>query len=161
MLEILFLIWFTGKIGKMVESKGHKGGKYKWMAVGLWVAGEFLGAFIGAFAAGSSDDVQCMTYGFALVGAGIGAAIAYAIANRAEPTAEYLAAGKAAAAWPPPGDVLPAPPQIEPAFPPQEAPAAAELTPAQKLAELQKMVNDGLITAEEYETRRREIFSHL
>ena len=135
MIEILVLLWYTGKIGKIVEAKGYKPGKYKWMTAGLWFGGEIIGAILGALMASSSSDTQCIAYAVALIGAAIGAAIAYAIANNLEPL---------------PGYPLPAAGTV-----------VAELTPAQKLDELQQMMSSGQITPEEYEKKRTEILSRM
>lgn len=87
MLEILALFWLTGNIGKTVEAKGHKSGKYKWMAVGLWFGGEFAGAIFGAIIGSffGQDSAQCVAYIVALGGAITGAVIAMSIAKNVEP----------------------------------------------------------------------------
>ena len=84
MLEILVVTALTRRIGQIVEDKGHKATKYKWMAAGLWFGGEILGAILGATIAGWTDSGQCLVYVIGLLGAGIGAAIAYSIANNVE-----------------------------------------------------------------------------
>jgi len=87
MLEILALVWLTNKIGKTVEAKGHKSGKYKWTAVGLWFGGEIVGVIIGSIigAIAGGDNAQCIAYIVALLGAITGAVIANSIANNVEP----------------------------------------------------------------------------
>jgi hypothetical protein len=77
LLEILFLIYLSKKIGKIVEAKGRKPGGYKAMLVAFWFGGEILGLVIGMSALGEGIGM----YLIALVGAGIGAAVAFAIAN--------------------------------------------------------------------------------
>ena len=89
MLEILALLALTKRIGNIVESKGHKATKYKWMTVGLWFGGEIVGVILGAIIAGGSDSAQCLIYVVALIGAAIGAAIAYSIANNVKPATGY------------------------------------------------------------------------
>ena len=89
MLEILAVFWLTNKIGKVVEDKGHKSGKYKWMAVGLWfggeIAGGIFGTIIGLFLSDGGEGFQCIAYIFALIGAITGAVIANMIANNLQP----------------------------------------------------------------------------
>lgn len=86
MLEIIFLIALTSRIGKIVEAKGLASGGYKWGAVGLWFGGEIAGAFIGGIVvAMTRSDVNCIAYIIALIGAGIGAWVALTIAKDAEP----------------------------------------------------------------------------
>ena len=93
MLELLILIGLTSSIGKTVEAKGHKSGKYKWMTVGLWFGGEIvgvvIGAVIGTLLTGGDDSVTCITYIVGLAGAAVGAAIANSIAKNLEPMPGY------------------------------------------------------------------------
>jgi len=81
MLEILFLIYLSKKIGKIVEAKGRKPGGYKAMLVAFWFGGEIIGFIIGGAAVGESIGM----YLIALIGAGIGAAVAFGIANNLAP----------------------------------------------------------------------------
>jgi hypothetical protein len=69
----------------IVETKGYKSGKYKWMTVGLWFGGEIIGAII----TGGDESLTCLLYIIALLGAAAGAAIANSIANRLEPLPGY------------------------------------------------------------------------
>jgi len=85
MLEIIALVALTRHIGKMVEAKGHKPGKYKWMTVGLWIGGEIAGAIVGAIFAAASDTGECLIYIVALLGAAAGAVAAYLIAKNVAP----------------------------------------------------------------------------
>ena len=90
MLEILFIIALTSRVGKIVEAKGLASGGYKWGAVGLWFGGEIAGAFIGGIIlAMTGIDVNCIAYFIALLGAGIGAWVAITIAKDAEPMPGY------------------------------------------------------------------------
>lgn len=70
MLEILFLFFYTRKIGRILEARGIKAGGYKLLAVILWFEGEFLGAFIAS---------ACGVTGYAIYPAGLGGAIIGAI----------------------------------------------------------------------------------
>jgi hypothetical protein len=81
MLEILFLIWYTGKIGSIVSAKGRGTGGYKFLTVILWIGGELTGAVIGAAGGATGAPV----YILALIGAAVGAGIAWAIANGVSP----------------------------------------------------------------------------
>jgi hypothetical protein len=77
LLEILLLIHLSKKIGKIVQAKGRKPGGFKAMLVAFWFGGEILGLVIGMSALGEGIGM----YLVALVGAGIGAAVAFGIAN--------------------------------------------------------------------------------
>src|SRR5262245_3503153 len=75
MLEILFLMWFVRKLSAIARSKGRSGG---WGGLGaaFWIGGELLGFLVGA-----SADAGAGAYLVALVFAGIGAGVAYAIVS--------------------------------------------------------------------------------
>ncbi len=81
MLEILFLIHLSKKIGKIVEAKGRKPGGYKAMLVAFWFGGEIVGLLIGGAMVGESIGI----YLIALIGAGVGAAVSFGIANNLAP----------------------------------------------------------------------------
>jgi hypothetical protein len=81
MLEILFLIFLAKKMGKTVEAKGRKAGRYKAMLVAFWFGGEILGLIIGRAIVGESIAI----YLIALIGAGVGAAAAFGVANNLAP----------------------------------------------------------------------------
>lgn len=85
MLEILALLVLLKRIGKILEQKGRPGGWYKLLTVGLWVGGEFIGAIVGVLFTGSSESTNLGVYLFALLGAAVGAAIAYAIVSGLSP----------------------------------------------------------------------------
>lgn len=74
MLEILFLIWFCKKLASMAQAKGRSSG---WGALGalLWVGGEIGGAVIGV----RNGSMGFGLYGYALLGAGVGAGLATVI----------------------------------------------------------------------------------
>jgi uncharacterized membrane protein YeaQ/YmgE (transglycosylase-associated protein family) len=74
MLEILFLIKFCKSLAATAREKNRPGG---WGALGavMWIGGEIAGAMVGA----SSHADGMGLYGYALVGAIIGAVIAYVI----------------------------------------------------------------------------------
>ncbi len=75
MLEIMMLIALTKSIGKVVEGKGRPSGKYKALAVALWIGGEILGFIIGEIA-----ELGGASYVLALLGAATGAFIAWRVA---------------------------------------------------------------------------------
>lgn len=83
MLEILLLIFFwrseAKRIGAIAESRGREGGPYKVLLVALWIGGEIAGAVMGATTVRGSD--QASVYILALLGAAVGAGIAFAIAS--------------------------------------------------------------------------------
>lgn len=68
-----------------MEQKGHKSGRYKALTVGLWFGGEIVGAIIGFAVTGVNSSSQFVPYLVALLGAVIGAGIAFAIANNLSP----------------------------------------------------------------------------
>ncbi len=80
MLEILFLVWFVRKLAAMAKSKGRSGG---WGALGaaFWIGGEFFGII-----AGTAADAGMAAYGLALLCAGVGAGVAYAIVKSLGPS---------------------------------------------------------------------------
>jgi len=85
MLEILVLWTLTKKIGNIVEQKGRKSGLYKVLTVVLWFGGEITGAILGVILTGADESAQCLIYIIALLGAAVGAVIAYLIANSVSP----------------------------------------------------------------------------
>jgi len=87
MLEIIALWTLAKRVGQIVEEKGRKSGWYKVLTVVLWFGGEFMGAIIGSLIVGIDESTQCLVYIFALIGAAIGAGIAYWIAKNVSPVA--------------------------------------------------------------------------
>lgn len=74
MIEIIILVQFCKKLAAIAREKNRSG---SWGAVGAvgWIGGEITGAVIGA-----SGGAQSMNlYGFALLGAVVGALVAYLI----------------------------------------------------------------------------------
>lgn len=74
MLEILFLIWFCRKLASMARDKERSGG---WGALGalFWVGGEIGGAVVGV----KNGSEGMGLYGYALLGALLGALLAYVV----------------------------------------------------------------------------------
>ncbi len=85
MLEILFLFFFARKIGEIVRLKGYEALGYQVMAIVLWFGGEFAGACLGFALFGFDESAQCIAYIVALIGAAIGAGVAYLVVNNLEP----------------------------------------------------------------------------
>ena len=81
MLEILAVLALMSYVGRIVAKKGYAKGKYQLMTAGLWIGGEIAGAVIGLLITGSYSSPGLGVYAIALIGAAIGAAIAYAHAN--------------------------------------------------------------------------------
>ncbi len=81
MLEILFLIYLSARIGKIVAAKGQPKGKYQLALVGMWIGGEILGALIGTVVSKTAGGSLLITYLFALLGAAAGAWGAFRIAH--------------------------------------------------------------------------------
>ena len=69
MLEILGIIILARYIGKIIRKKGRKPGWYQFMTVVLWLVCELIGVVIGTLWFGEGFA----SYGFGLLGAGIGA----------------------------------------------------------------------------------------
>jgi len=86
MLEIILLVYLCGRIGRIVEPKGHRSGWYKFFLVISWFGGEFAGglfaALILALLAGDNEPSLGMVYLFALGGAIVGVVIVFQIAKR-------------------------------------------------------------------------------
>lgn len=80
MIEILFLMFFTRRIGAVVSAKGVSPGGYKALAVALWIGGEVIGAIAGVSLGADGGGL----YVGALLGAGCGALIAWLVANGVE-----------------------------------------------------------------------------
>ncbi len=76
MLEIFLLAYLAKKNGNMAKEKGYSKTAYILLTIGLWVAGEFLAAFIGAmFAEGIT------VYVFTVIGAAAGAFASFKIVD--------------------------------------------------------------------------------
>ena len=80
MIELIVLAFIVRRIGAIVEDKGHKARWYKVLTVVLWFGGEIFGIFLGFSMSGGDSS----GYFLGLVGAAVGAGIAYAIANSLE-----------------------------------------------------------------------------
>jgi hypothetical protein len=85
MLEILGLLLLTKWIETVVEGKGYASGRYKLLAVLLWISGEIAGFLVGWMAYGQDVQARCLAYVIALLGAGVGAGVAYVITNNLAP----------------------------------------------------------------------------
>ena len=76
MLEIIFLIRFTGAIGENLRKKGYSPGGHKFLAVILWFGSEIAGMLLG-----SALDMGVGTYVVALGLAVISAIIFWQIVS--------------------------------------------------------------------------------
>ncbi len=76
MLEIILVVYLAKKIGKTAEDKGHKRGKYVFMFVMFWILGEVVGIVAGTFVTPGIG-----AYLFGILGAALGASIAFTIVN--------------------------------------------------------------------------------
>jgi hypothetical protein len=85
-LEIILLIYLSRRIAAIVRYKGYQGAWFVVLLIGLWVGGEFGGAVFGAVVSMTANPGQqpalLAIYGFALVGAVLGAIVAFQIAKR-------------------------------------------------------------------------------
>ena len=82
MIEIIIIIVLARKLAEVADSKGRSKG---WAALGpgLWILGEIIGAVVGLIISG---DQGAGMYVFALVGAAVGAGVAWAIVNNLSAT---------------------------------------------------------------------------
>ncbi len=91
MLEILLIVALCKKIGRVVREKGYASATgYQALAVVLWIGGEVAGGFTGGIISAivspnNTEPDLCAAYGLALLGAVIGATIAYTIASNLPP----------------------------------------------------------------------------
>jgi hypothetical protein len=83
-LEIVVVFLLARHNGRMVEGKGLRGTMYRWGTVGFWFGGEILGSIIGLAASGRHSTALGI-YLFALLGAALGAVLAYLWAKQASP----------------------------------------------------------------------------
>jgi len=122
MLEVLFLWFLTRQIRKIVEPKGRKPFGYQTMLVAFWFGGEIVGAFIG-FLLFSEADLQCLVYIPALLGAALGAGVAFLIASSLSPAVPQIPYD--------PGASIPAyPGQLPPASGVVQSPTLEQMPPA-------------------------------
>lgn len=132
MLEILALISLTNKIGRIVEQKGYQSSGYKWSTVAWWFGGEILGVIIGLLITGGEQGLPA--YIIALIGAAIGASIAYSNANNL--------------------------PVIGPPVLSKSSSIAQEDSVA-RMGKLKEMHDSGLITEQEFETKKAEVLTSV
>lgn len=84
MIEIIILIFIARKIGKIAREKGLKPLGYQVLLVVLWILGELmLGGF--GYALVGDTELACAAYLFAILGALLGAGIAFLIVNSKKP----------------------------------------------------------------------------
>ena len=79
MLEILLLIFISRKLAAIAQEKGRAKG-WGALGVGFWILGELMG-----FIVGGAMNLGAGAYGVALVFAGIGAAVAFAVVKGLSP----------------------------------------------------------------------------
>lgn len=80
MLEILAMIWFAKKLGKIAREKGRHAPGCQVFGIFCWIVGEIMGAV-----AGASTGDQAAVYVFAILGAVISAVASYAIVKSLSP----------------------------------------------------------------------------
>jgi len=82
MLEIFLLVCLARKLGNNAEAKGHGRFGYQLMLWLFWFFGEVGGAVVGAMVSASGvrgEPNKLAIYGFALVGAILGALLAFGL----------------------------------------------------------------------------------
>ena len=89
MLEILLLITFCKRIGRIVAAKGRAKIGYQLMVVLFWFGGEFFGAVLGVIAeiiiSGREEPTLLSAYVCGLAFAALGAYVAFLIARNVTP----------------------------------------------------------------------------
>ncbi len=90
MLEIIALIVLAKRIGSILREKGRKAGWYQFLLVVLWGGGQFVGFIAGIVLTDAEDGL--VLYLFAIIGAALGATIAFYIANSASVDSTAMAA---------------------------------------------------------------------
>jgi hypothetical protein len=78
MIELIVIWRLAVGIGREAAQKGLKKIPYQIMAILLWICGELMG-FVWAFALLGNNETSVLTYGLALIGALIGAGVAFLI----------------------------------------------------------------------------------
>jgi hypothetical protein len=95
MLEIIILFKLCRRIGEIAEQKGRKGGWYKLMLVVFWIGGELFLGIAGEITLvvinGGREPNVGAAYLLALLGAVVGAYVAFTIAKSVPP--KYQAPG--------------------------------------------------------------------
>ena len=86
MLEILLVIHLSKQIGNVLRKKGRSPGWYQAMLVAFWFGGELMGLLVSAALMGG--EVNALAYVGALLGAGVGAGLAFFVAHQATPAAQ-------------------------------------------------------------------------
>ncbi len=81
MLEFVLVYLLARHNGGIVESKGQSGTTYKWLTAGLWFGWEIFGAIVGEMIVGRNAN-PLEVYPFAVLGAVIGAVIAWVLAKQ-------------------------------------------------------------------------------
>jgi len=85
MLEILLVVYLGKKMAALMRQKGRSPTGYVFMLVGMWLGGEILGMVLGMMLMGAADGPNLSIYGLAIVGAVIGAGLAFLIAKSLAP----------------------------------------------------------------------------
>jgi hypothetical protein len=94
MLEILFVVYFSGKIANIAKENGYKTGGYRALAVILWFIGEFIGLAIGIVFIGGIGS-----YAIGILGAISGALTSYLIVKGLPEKAPVLADSEMTRNW--------------------------------------------------------------
>jgi len=83
MLEIFLLIFISRKLSAIATEKG-RGKGWGALGVGFWILGELMGIVVG-----SAMNLGAGAYGLALLFAGIGAGVAFAVVKGLGPGQSY------------------------------------------------------------------------
>jgi hypothetical protein len=84
MIEIIILFFIARRIGRIAKEKGLKPLRYQVLLIVLWFFGEFLfGGFAYAFI--GDTELACVAYLFAIIGALLGAGMAFLIVTIKKP----------------------------------------------------------------------------
>lgn len=66
MLEIIALVFLTGKMGQLAEQKGQKKGRWKLYTVLAWFGAEFLGILLSILFFKTDDIVMMLPLGYGM-----------------------------------------------------------------------------------------------
>lgn len=91
MIEIFTLGWYADKIAALAQAKGLRASKYRLLAQLYWCGGEALGLFTGLAMAPARNPLSLiMIYLCALIGAALGAGLAYTVTRSQKPELQVI-----------------------------------------------------------------------
>lgn len=134
-------LFLTKQIVRIAEQKGHKSRKYIISTIFLWFAGEMIGGIFGAGMVSVGGFAQVAAYFMALLGAFMGAFIAYQNVQGLETVSK------------PPGAETASPGNSSPIDEVKSQPVEQKYIEEVELLLLKKDLNEGNATLDEYERK--------